>query len=127
MNEDVRQPDVEAGELRQRGDDFVRHQVETARPRLQANHGLVPAHRVDEEFLVLWPADVVVAGLRDIEGFDYQQMADILGLPLGTLKSRLFRLLLRVFGRLRIDSRRQLAITRDELRRFFDVQLPPPR
>src|SRR5258708_764477 len=28
---------------------------------------------------------------RDIEGFDYQQMADGLGLPLGTLKSRLFR------------------------------------
>ena len=29
--------------------------------------------------------------MRDIEGFDYQQMADMLGLPLGTLKSRLFR------------------------------------
>lgn len=29
--------------------------------------------------------------MRDIEGFDYQQMADILALPLGTLKSRLFR------------------------------------
>jgi len=29
--------------------------------------------------------------MRDIEGFDYQQMADILGLPPGTLKSRLFR------------------------------------
>src|SRR5579863_9730131 len=29
--------------------------------------------------------------MRDIEGFDYQQMAEILGLPLGTLKSRLFR------------------------------------
>jgi RNA polymerase sigma-70 factor (ECF subfamily) len=29
--------------------------------------------------------------MRDIEGFDYQQMADLLGLPLGTLKSRLFR------------------------------------
>jgi RNA polymerase sigma-70 factor (ECF subfamily) len=29
--------------------------------------------------------------MRDIDGFDYQQMADILGLPLGTLKSRLFR------------------------------------
>ncbi len=29
--------------------------------------------------------------MRDIEGFDYQQMANILGLPLGTLKSRLFR------------------------------------
>ena len=29
--------------------------------------------------------------MRDIEGFDYQQMADVLGLSLGTLKSRLFR------------------------------------
>ncbi len=29
--------------------------------------------------------------MRDIESFDYQQMADLLGLPLGTLKSRLFR------------------------------------
>jgi RNA polymerase sigma-70 factor (ECF subfamily) len=29
--------------------------------------------------------------MRDIEGFDYAQMADVLGLPLGTLKSRLFR------------------------------------
>src|SRR4051794_2462791 len=29
--------------------------------------------------------------MRDIEGFDYQQMATVLNLPLGTLKSRLFR------------------------------------
>lgn len=29
--------------------------------------------------------------MRDVEGFDYQQMAEVLGLPLGTLKSRLFR------------------------------------
>jgi RNA polymerase sigma-70 factor (ECF subfamily) len=29
--------------------------------------------------------------MRDIEGFDYQQMAEIFSLPLGTLKSRLFR------------------------------------
>ncbi len=29
--------------------------------------------------------------MRDIEGFDYRQMAEILALPLGTLKSRLFR------------------------------------
>jgi RNA polymerase sigma-70 factor, ECF subfamily len=29
--------------------------------------------------------------MRDVEGFDYQQMADLLGLALGTLKSRLFR------------------------------------
>ena len=29
--------------------------------------------------------------LRDIEGMDYQQMAEVLEVPLGTLKSRLFR------------------------------------
>src|SRR5918993_4387514 len=29
--------------------------------------------------------------MRDVEGVDYQQMADVLALPLGTLKSRLFR------------------------------------
>jgi RNA polymerase sigma-70 factor (ECF subfamily) len=26
-----------------------------------------------------------------VEGFDYQQMAEVLELPLGTLKSKLFR------------------------------------
>lgn len=40
--------------------------------------------RVDAEYRA-------VLVMRDVEGFDYQQMADILGLPLGTLKSRLFR------------------------------------
>jgi RNA polymerase sigma-70 factor (ECF subfamily) len=29
--------------------------------------------------------------MRDIEGFEYQEMADTLGMPLGTLKSRIFR------------------------------------
>jgi RNA polymerase sigma-70 factor (ECF subfamily) len=43
--------------------------------------------------------------MRDIEGFDYQQMADVLGLPLGTLKSRLFRA--------------RLAL-RDELRAYLE-------
>ncbi len=33
----------------------------------------------------------IVLVLRDVEGFDYQQMADLLDLPLGTVKSRLFR------------------------------------
>lgn len=42
--------------------------------------------------------------MRDIEGFDYQQMAEVLGIPLGTLKSRLFRA--------------RLAL-RDELRSYF--------
>ena len=29
--------------------------------------------------------------MRDVEGFDYRQMAQVLELPMGTLKSRLFR------------------------------------
>jgi len=47
--------------------------------------------------------------MRDIEGFDYQQMADVLGLPLGTLKSRLFRA--------------RLAL-RDELRAYLSADRP---
>jgi RNA polymerase sigma-70 factor (ECF subfamily) len=39
----------------------------------------------------LEPEQRAVLVMRDIEGFDYQQMADVMGLPLGTLKSRLFR------------------------------------
>jgi RNA polymerase sigma-70 factor (ECF subfamily) len=45
--------------------------------------------------------------MRDVEGFDYQQMADVLNLPLGTLKSRLFRA--------------RIAL-RDELRPYMDGQ-----
>ena len=37
------------------------------------------------------PEDRALIVLRDIEGFDYQQLAEMLGLPLGTLKSKLFR------------------------------------
>jgi RNA polymerase sigma-70 factor (ECF subfamily) len=40
--------------------------------------------------------------MRDIEGFDYQQIADVLGLPLGTLKSRLFRARLALRDELRV-------------------------
>ena len=47
--------------------------------------------------------------MRDIEAFDYQQMADILDLPLGTLKSRLFRA--------------RLAL-RDELRTYLSDRKP---
>ena len=50
--------------------------------------------RDDEVLAALGRLDAeyrAVLVMRDIEGFDYQQMADILSLPLGTLKSRLFR------------------------------------
>src|SRR5581483_5225558 len=50
----------------------------------QAEQVLAAMGRLDAEYRA-------VLVMRDVEGFDYQQMADVLGLPLGTLKSRLFR------------------------------------
>jgi RNA polymerase sigma-70 factor (ECF subfamily) len=56
--------------------------------------------RLDAEFRA-------ILVMRDVEGFDYQQMADVLNLPLGTLKSRLFRA--------------RIAL-RDELRPYMESQ-----
>lgn len=56
----------------------VAEQREAGRLVLQALDALEPEQRA---LLVM----------RDVEDFDYQQMADLLGVPLGTLKSRLFR------------------------------------
>jgi RNA polymerase sigma-70 factor (ECF subfamily) len=59
-------------------------------PSRQAEHRerdeavLAALGRLDAEYRA-------VLVMRDIEGFDYQQMAELLSLPLGTLKSRLFR------------------------------------
>lgn len=52
--------------------------------RERAEQVLAALGRLDAEYRA-------VLVMRDIEGFDYQQMADLLSLPLGTLKSRLFR------------------------------------
>jgi RNA polymerase sigma-70 factor, ECF subfamily len=57
---------------------------ERAEARERNEAVLVALGRLDAEYRA-------VLVMRDIEGFDYQQMADVLGLPLGTLKSRLFR------------------------------------
>ena len=51
------------------------------------------------------PEDRSLLVMRDIEGFDYKQMTAVLDLPLGTLKSRLFRA--------------RLAL-RDELKNYFE-------
>jgi len=65
-----------SGSLQPPADDLERREL----------HGQVLAAlgRLDAEYRA-------VLVMRDVEGFDYQQMADVLGLPLGTLKSRLFR------------------------------------
>ena len=63
---------------------------ETVSPSEQAEHRergeqvVAALGRLDPEYRA-------VLVMRDIEGFDYQQMAQVLNLPLGTLKSRLFR------------------------------------
>jgi RNA polymerase sigma-70 factor (ECF subfamily) len=57
---------------------------EEAEARERAQKVVEALGRLDAEYRA-------VLVMRDIEGFDYQQMADVLGLPLGTLKSRLFR------------------------------------
>jgi len=52
--------------------------------RERAEQVVAAMGRLDSEFRA-------VLVMRDVEGFDYQQMADLLSLPLGTMKSRLFR------------------------------------
>jgi RNA polymerase sigma-70 factor (ECF subfamily) len=58
--------------------------AEQAESRERHQHVLAALGRLDPEYRA-------VLVMRDVEGFDYQQMADVLALPLGTLKSRLFR------------------------------------
>ena len=58
--------------------------LETIERREQGEQVFAALGRLDPEYRA-------VLVMRDIEGFDYQQMAEVLGLPLGTLKSRLFR------------------------------------
>jgi RNA polymerase sigma-70 factor, ECF subfamily len=55
-----------------------------AEKKEQGEQVLAALGRLDVEYRA-------VLVMRDVEGFDYQQMAEVLGLPLGTLKSRLFR------------------------------------
>lgn len=57
---------------------------EAALRRERSQQVLEALGRLDAEYRA-------VLVMRDVEGFDYQQMADVLSLPLGTLKSRLFR------------------------------------
>ncbi len=56
----------------------------SAEDRERAEQVLAALGRVDPDHRALLV-------MRDVEGFDYQQMADVLALPLGTVKSRLFR------------------------------------
>ena len=78
------------------GDD----QASSLLDRVAQDRGAAPSERLEasernqEVLAALGRLDSeyrAVLVMRDIEGFDYQQMAQMLELPLGTLKSRLFR------------------------------------
>jgi RNA polymerase sigma-70 factor, ECF subfamily len=56
-------------------------------------------HRVEEEIRLIPEPFQAVVVLRDIEGFSYEEVAEILGVNLGTVKSRLMR------GRAHLKSR----------------------
>jgi RNA polymerase sigma-70 factor (ECF subfamily) len=58
--------------------------AEAADRREREKQVLAALGRIDAEYRA-------ILVMRDVEDFDYQQMADVLALPLGTVKSRLFR------------------------------------
>jgi RNA polymerase sigma-70 factor, ECF subfamily len=81
------------------GDGEVEHQAAGLVDRMAGREmqpGEIVERREEHQAVVdalgkLDPEYRAVLVMRDIEGFDYQQMADALAMPLGTLKSRLFR------------------------------------
>ncbi len=81
--------DGQAGRARSQADALLRRVEESAvdaeeRPTDVSARAAAMLQMLDDD-----QRTVVV--LRDIEGFDYQQIGDILGLPTGTVKSRLHR------------------------------------
>jgi RNA polymerase sigma-70 factor, ECF subfamily len=49
------------------------------------------AQRVQRAISALPEVQRMVVVLRDLQGFEYEEISDVLELPLGTVKSRLFR------------------------------------
>jgi RNA polymerase sigma-70 factor (ECF subfamily) len=45
---------------------------------------------LNEALVRLEPEERALLWLREVEGYSYAEMADILGVPLGTVKSKLF-------------------------------------
>jgi len=80
----LRDPDQAASLMDRMASDNGEQPPARAERRERDEAVLAALGRLDAEYRA-------VLVMRDIEGFDYQQMADMLGLPLGTLKSRLFR------------------------------------
>jgi RNA polymerase sigma-70 factor (ECF subfamily) len=81
--------------LREGGD---RDLVERAAGAHDFERALVARDRVAAALATLPPELREAVVLRDVEGFEYREMADMLGVPIGTVESRIFR------GRLRLRA-----------------------
>ncbi|WP_290588487.1 sigma-70 family RNA polymerase sigma factor [Alicyclobacillus sp.] len=69
--------------------------LEDSDAAVQTDHRAMPAMKAElridlaDALAKLSPEHRTVIALREIQGFDYQEMADILGIPIGTVRSRL--------------------------------------
>jgi RNA polymerase sigma-70 factor (ECF subfamily) len=59
-------------------------------PHVAMQHAEAKEH-VARALLALEPDYRAAVVLRDVEGLDYQEIADVLEVPVGTVKSRIFR------------------------------------
>jgi len=65
--------------------------IETAADRLDLEENVVLRDGIDRALATL-PEDLRTAVvLRDVQGLDYREIADTLGIPIGTVESRIFR------------------------------------
>lgn len=67
---------------------------------------IVLRDRLDRALATLPEEQRQVVVLRDVEGFDYREIAKLVGVPMGTVESRLFRARARLRSLLRPDADR---------------------
>ena len=90
------------------------HRPETADPKAARYTESFPDRLVLDEALDRLPEDLRVAViLRDVADFDYAEIADTLGVPVGTVKSRISRGRAALATQLRLDDDRQTEIRRN--------------
>ena len=79
------------GIARKKAADWRRHHEKTTDSAVEAvMHGSEPALLMNDALGQLNPNLRNILWLREVEGYSYDELAGILGLPVGTVRSRLF-------------------------------------
>ena len=73
------------------GSEDMNRVAELEAPGEDAERALVRRDAIDRALATLTPDQRLVITLRDVEGLDYREIAAALGVPIGTVESRLFR------------------------------------